>query len=67
MEKDNKCYFCNKLAVAEKRVVVDVEADHDINPDTGEEVWYSHPIYSTVGVCQEHLEAEEGDEDEIQS
>jgi hypothetical protein len=59
MPKEDKCHFCNRLATTEKEIVVDIEAEHDIDPATGQEVWYSKPIYEIVGVCQEHLETEE--------
>ena len=55
MFKEDKCHFCNKLATAEKRIVVDIEADCDVNEE-GHEVWFSHPVYETVFVCDEHLE-----------
>jgi hypothetical protein len=60
MEKENKCYYCDKLAIQDKRVVVDVEADHDIDTETGQEIWFSRPIYSTVGVCADHMD-DDGD------
>ena len=55
MERDDKCYYCDKLAVAERTIVVDVEADCDVD-ELGKELWYSRPIYSTVGVCSEHMQ-----------
>ena len=55
MLKEDKCHFCNKLATAEKRIVVDVEADSELD-EYEHEVWFSHPVYETVGVCEEHLE-----------
>ncbi len=55
MPKENKCHYCNRLATGEIRIVVDVEASHNLDDD-GREIWYSHPVYETVGVCQEHLE-----------
>ena len=60
MEKEDKCYYCEKLAISEKRIVVDVDADHDVNEETGETIWFSRPIYSTVGVCADHME-DDGD------
>ena len=56
MFKEDKCHWCNRLATAEKRIVVDVESDFDIDPITEQVIWYSHPVYETVGVCEEHLE-----------
>jgi hypothetical protein len=56
MDRDDKCYYCNKLAIAERREVVDVDADCDIDPDTGETVWFSVPLYKTIGVCADHLQ-----------
>ena len=55
MEKENSCHYCNRLATAEKRIVVDIEASKDLDDD-GREIWYSHPVYETVFVCKEHLE-----------
>jgi hypothetical protein len=60
MLKEDKCWYCNKLAIQDRRIVADVEADHDIDPVTGEVIWYSHPIYQTVGVCADHME-DDGD------
>ncbi len=54
--KDDTCHYCNRLAVDTRRVVVDVDAGHD-----GDE-WYAHPLYSEVGLCQEHLDAYENGE-----
>ena len=59
MEKEDKCYYCDKLAIAEKRIVVDVEADCETDEE-GKELWYSRAVYSTVGVCAEHME-DDGD------
>ena len=59
MLKDDKCYYCDKLAIAERKIVVDVEADSDVNEE-GEELWYSRPVYSTVGVCADHMD-DDGD------
>ena len=55
MLKEDKCHFCNRLATTEIKIVVDVEANKDVNDD-GKEIWYSHPVYETVFVCQEHSE-----------
>jgi hypothetical protein len=61
MFKEDKCHFCNKLAVSEKRIVVDIEANHETDEE-GHELWYSHPVYETVGICEEHVSEEiEGD------
>jgi hypothetical protein len=61
----NKCYLCGKEAKEERHIIVDVEADHDIDCDTGETVWYSHPIYSDEWLCAEHIEALENGEGEF--
>lgn len=55
MLKEDKCHFCNRLATTEKRIVVDIEASHDLDDD-GREIWFSHPVYETVFVCEEHAE-----------
>jgi len=60
MEKEDKCYYCDKLAIQDRRVVVDVEGDCDIDPETGKEIWFSRAIYSTVGVCADHMD-DDGD------
>ena len=60
MLKEDKCFYCSKLAIQDRRIVADIEADHDVNPDTGEVLWFSRPIYQTVGVCEEHME-DDGD------
>lgn len=59
MKKDDKCYYCDKLAIAEQRIVVDVDADCETDEE-GKELWYSRAVYSTVGVCAEHRE-DDGD------
>lgn len=56
MLKEDFCHFCNKLATAEKRIIVDIELDSEWDDELGREVWYSHPVYEMVFVCEEHLE-----------
>lgn len=58
MDKDLKCHFCNKQGIAEKEIVVDIEADCELD-EYGKELWYSRPVYETIWVCQKHLETEE--------
>ena len=60
MLKEDKCWYCDKLAIQDRRIVADVEADHDVDPVTGQALWYSHPIYQTVGVCVDHMD-DDGD------
>ncbi len=63
MDREEKCYYCERRGVEQKRVVIDVEADHDIDNETNEVLWYSRPIYSMVWLCEEHInETDEGDQ-----
>ena len=60
MLKEDKCWYCDKLAIQDRRIVADVEADSEWDEELGRQVWFSHPIYQTVGVCADHMD-DDGD------
>lgn len=60
-----KCYFCNKVGIEKRSLTVDVEPDVDID-EQGNEIWYSHNIKADEWLCQEHLEAYDNGELEVE-
>lgn len=48
-----KCYFCDKIAKEQKKIVVDVDPCHD-----GED-WWNAPLYSTEWLCEDHLDMDD--------
>jgi predicted ATP-dependent Lon-type protease len=50
VDKWKKCHLCDMEAVAIRRIVVDVDYDHDDDGDHLNGVW------ANVGLCQDHTE-----------
>lgn len=59
IDKTDKCYYCNKLAIAERRECVDVEGEPDFDEVTGKTIWISHGVYANIQVCAEHMNDDE--------